>query len=302
MKNAKRGVCFALIAALCVVFAGCGETEKPATDPGKIENGVTTVYTDREYGFQTEAPAEGEQVAILHTDKGDIAMRFFPEAAPKTVENFITHAKNGYFNGLLFHRVINDFMIQTGDPTGTGAGGESIWGGDFEDEFDQKLCNIRGAVAMANGGPGTNGSQFFINQKKPDGSTAADLKKEYDYATIMAMYQSYYDQYAAQYGEEFTNYYKTVEAFVEGMTGSSISPISTLVPDAVWELYAKEGGNISLDGAWRKTAGHTVFGQVYAGMDVVDAIAAVEVDADNNDKPLTDVTIKSVEITTYHAN
>ncbi|MBF0847152.1 peptidylprolyl isomerase, partial [Streptococcus danieliae] len=85
---------------------------------------------------------------------------------PKTVENFLTHAKDGYYNGIIFHRVIKDFMIQAGDPTGTGMGGESIWGSDFEDEFSMDHYNFYGALSMANSGPNTNGSQFFIVQAK----------------------------------------------------------------------------------------------------------------------------------------
>ncbi len=106
----------------------------------------------------------GDTVAVMHTNMGDIKLKLFPEQAPKTVENFTTHAKNGYYNGIIFHRVIKDFMIQGGDPTGTGMGGESIWGGSFEDEFTPELHNLRGALCMANAGPGTNGSQFFIVQ------------------------------------------------------------------------------------------------------------------------------------------
>lgn len=97
---------------------------------------------------------------------GDIKIKLFPEKAPKTVENFVTHSKNGYYNGLKFHRVINDFMIQGGDPRGNGTGGESIWGGSFPDEFDPELHNLRGALSMANSGPDTNGSQFFIVQAR----------------------------------------------------------------------------------------------------------------------------------------
>ncbi len=114
--------------------------------------------------YQLEAAKCGDTLAILHTTMGDITIKLFPEKAPKTVENFTTHIKNGYYNGLIFHRVIKDFMIQGGDPTGTGMGGESIWGHNFEDEFCAELHNLRGALSMANAGPGTNGSQFFIVQ------------------------------------------------------------------------------------------------------------------------------------------
>ena len=102
-------------------------------------------------------------IAVLETTQGTIEIELRADLAPKTVENFTTHIKNGYYNGLIFHRIIKDFMIQGGDPTGTGRGGESIWGGKFQDEFNSKaMFNKVGVLAMANAGPNTNGSQFFI--------------------------------------------------------------------------------------------------------------------------------------------
>ena len=99
--------------------------------------------------IQLSAPQKGDTLAVMHTNMGDIKIKLFPKKAPKTVENFVTHSKNGYYNGLKFHRVINDFMIQGGDPRGNGTGGESIWGGSFSDEFDPELHNLRGALSMA---------------------------------------------------------------------------------------------------------------------------------------------------------
>ena len=102
-------------------------------------------------------------IATLETSKGNIKIELRADLAPKAVQNFVTHSKNGYYNGLIFHRVIKDFMIQGGDPTGTGAGGESIWGKPFEDEFaPNAVFDKAGILAMANRGPNTNGSQFFI--------------------------------------------------------------------------------------------------------------------------------------------
>lgn len=100
--------------------------------------------------------------ATIKTNQGDIKLQLFPDQAPKTVKNFVELAKQGYYKGVIFHRVIPDFMIQGGDPTGTGAGGESIYGQAFEDEFSEELLNFKGALSMANAGPNTNGSQFFI--------------------------------------------------------------------------------------------------------------------------------------------
>ncbi len=113
---------------------------------------------------QTAAPEKGEEIVVMETTMGTIKIRLFPDFAPKTVENFVGLAKKGYYDGIIFHRVIPNFMIQGGDPTGTGMGGESFWGGKFEDEFKADLKNIPGSLSMANAGPNTNGSQFFINE------------------------------------------------------------------------------------------------------------------------------------------
>ena len=109
------------------------------------------------------AAMAGEAKVVLETNQGKITVKLFPETAPKTVENFLGLVKKGYYNGIIFHRVIKDFMIQGGDPTGTGMGGESLWGKPFEDEVSASVkFDRKGILAMANAGPGTNGSQFFI--------------------------------------------------------------------------------------------------------------------------------------------
>ena len=195
--------------------------------------------------FQLSTPAPGDTVAVMHTSMGDIRIRLFGDYAPRAVENFTTHAKNGYYNGLKFHRVIRDFMIQGGDPRGNGTGGESIYGHSFEDEFHPLLHNLRGALSMANAGPGTNGSQFFIVQANtvPEGMVPQ----------------------MEQLGEKY-------------------------FPADIIEAYNACGGTPWLD------YHHTVFGQVFEGMDVVDAIAAVEVG--NADMPVNDVLIHSIDILT----
>lgn len=104
--------------------------------------------------------------ATIDTKHGQITIQLFDKLAPMTVENFTRLAKKGYYDGTTFHRVISDFMIQGGDPEGNGTGGESIWGHPFEDEFTDQLFNLRGTLSMANSGPNTNGSQFFIVQNK----------------------------------------------------------------------------------------------------------------------------------------
>ena len=206
-------------------------------------------------GEQLKKPSKGEEVAVLETNMGTIKIRLFPKYTPTAVENFKTLIKEGYYNGIIFHRVMNDFMIQGGDPTGTGTGGKCAFEGyeTFGDEFGRNLYNFRGAVSMANtGADGSNSSQFFIVQTKN------------------AQYYTLGDK--------------------EGFLSNG---------GAKWaaEQYEKSGGTAYLDGQFKSVtrSGHTVFGQVYEGMKVVDKIAAVETDSSN--KPLKDVVIKKAYLT-----
>lgn len=123
-------------------------------------------------------PAQGE-TATIKTNMGDLKLMFFPGEAPKCVENFLTHAKNGYYDKVIFHRVIKDFMIQGGDPDGTGMGGESIWGHGIADEYSNNLYHFRGALCMAkSSAPNSIGSQFYIVQGGAlDSGTLDQLRK-----------------------------------------------------------------------------------------------------------------------------
>lgn len=196
---------------------------------------------------QLKHPVKGEEIGIITTNLGTIKVKFFPEVAPKAVENFKTHAKNGYYNGVVFHRIIPDFMIQGGDPQGTGMGGESIWGTPFEDEFDINYRNFKGSLSMANAGPNTNGSQFFIVQKDEVEREILEQMKDL--------------------GEE------------KGY------------PELVIKAYEELGGTYWLDFK------HTVFGQVFEGLNIVDKIAALE--TDSGDRPLEPVIMEKVEIVKY---
>ena len=198
-------------------------------------------FTSREP--QLQLPAAGETIAVFDTSFGVFKAVLYPQYAPKAVENFITHSRNGYYNGSTFHRVLADFIIQGGDPTNTGSGGDSIWMLPFEDEFDEHLHHYRGALAMVNTGKSTNRSQFFIIK---GGEISDEL--------INKMKSAGYDQ-------------------------------------GVIDAYREVGGRPTMDYLY------TVFGQVYDGMDVVDAINAVKVRDDN--RPLEDITINSIIIDTY---
>ncbi|MDD2362772.1 MAG: peptidylprolyl isomerase [Oscillospiraceae bacterium] len=279
----KIRILSALMAALLIMSTAACSKEK-----------AKTAYPDKEVGFQLEKPIKGEEIAVMHTGMGDIKIRFFPDGAPKAVENFKKHSKNGYYNGLTFHRVKNDFMIQGGDPKGDGTGGKSVWGKPFKDEFDSKLLNIRGSLAMANSGKDKNGSQFFINQKKTFEGKERFEQNAASYHNGYNQQRMYLLQEYSKSKEYYDSQYGSFEAFFEAQY--YLAPDPKLVPDNVWELYDKQGGNIPLDGAWRGTGGHTVFGQVFEGMEVVDSIAAVEV---VSDKPVKDIKINSIDIIKY---
>ncbi len=123
---------------------------------------ISLLVIDHGFAQSVKAPTKAP-IVVLNTTQGDITIKLFPKVAPKAVENFITHSKNGYYNGTTFHRVIKGFMIQGGDPEGTGMGGESIWKKDFDNEYAPNITfNRPFLLAMANRGPNTNGSQFFI--------------------------------------------------------------------------------------------------------------------------------------------
>ncbi len=211
---------------------------------------VTGCSNSKGADYQFSEPKTGDTVAeIVIEGHGSVFVKFFEDEAPKAVENFVTHAKNGYYDGLTFHRIIENFMIQGGDPTGTGAGGESIWGEAFEDEFDENLHPYRGSLAMANSGQNTNGSQFFIVQNQD------------------TIDEQSLDQYGFIYNKEFS--------------------------DDVKKNYGEVGGTPWLHGM------HTVFGQVYEGLDVVDAVAAVSKLDPQAGVPTEEVIIESIKIFEY---
>ena len=176
MKKLKFSLFLLLATFLLVACSQKNESSTPSESGEPVEK-QSQQEDHIMYPQLNKEVAENEALVVMHTNKGDIKIKLFKEETPKTVENFITHAENGYYDGVIFHRVIEDFMIQGGDPDGTGMGGESIYGGSFEDEFTMNLFNLRGALSMANAGPNTNGSQFFIVQAKKSHGSAAQLKE-----------------------------------------------------------------------------------------------------------------------------
>ncbi len=279
-----------IVAAACLLLAfsaGCQqEKENPAVS-GDYTGDVVAQEdfpepkqnTDDKIGYQLDLPEEGEEIAVMETNLGTMKFRFFPEAAPKAVYNFKCLAETGYYDGLTFHRVDQDFIIQSGDPNADSTGGESIWGEPFADEFNSNLLNLYGSVSMANSGVDTNGSQFFINTCKSVDSSLWD-SLEQNYEQLKAIDPSQWDQVQSMYGYTFLN--------------------TDLLGENYKQIYNEYGGNPMLDGsynAFEPKRGHTVFAQVFEGLEVADAINAVEVS--DSDKPIDDVVILSVTIETY---
>ncbi len=197
--------------------------------------------------MQLAQPEEGEIIAVISTDLGNISMRLFPNEAPMAVENFIGLAEQNYFDGITFHRVVQDFVIQSGDAQGTGAGGATIWNNTpYPLEINDNLHHYTGAVGIAHSGTGEdNQSQFYIIQTPNDSVS----------------------------------------------NSAAVTLIENGLREDVAEIYKEIGGAPHLDNL------HTVFAQVFKGMDVVDAIAQTEVD--ENGQPLNAILINDVEIIAY---
>ena len=234
----KKLLAAALAASLLLTaFAGCNRQETPAESESSVESSESSVpessvpdadtATDEEAAdhnatipetagslVQFEAPKSGDTIAVMETTEGTIRILLFPQYAPKTVANFVGLAEEGFYNGLKFHRVIEDFMIQGGDPNGDGTGGRSIYAtdedpkGEFEDEFNINLWNFRGALSMANAGENTNGSQFFIVQAS---EVSDDLLKQMADIQIL---QQVIDKYAEVGGTPHLDWRHTVFGMV----------------------------------------------------------------------------------------
>lgn len=261
MKIKILSIC--TIVVLLIVLTGCANKKETSSNKIISRNSNATKKEEQaeessldDVNFKIAAehqmamPKDGDTIAIMHVkDFGDIKFKFFEDVAPKAVENFLTHAKNGYYDGVTFHRVINEFMIQGGDPTGTGSGGESIWGENFQEELSYEYVPYKGSLCMASSSLGLS-SQFFITQ--------------------------------ANYSESMEN-----------------TLVYSGYPTRLIEQYKNYGGYLSL------YLQYTVFGQVFEGIEVVDKIAGVETEVSSSgekSKPVEDVIIESIEVTTYKAN
>lgn len=253
----------------------CFECEMPPLDGTMLE----IIRDNPVVMLQLSPLTPGEELAILHTNMGDITIRFFPEEAPQAVENFTTHAREGFYDGLIFHRVIPGFMIQGGCPQGTGTGGQSIWGGTFGLEPSFNLRHFRGALAMAHAGPGTIGSQFYIVQNP-------DLAR-------------------TGFVSQFEEYLANLDEFIGEFLDGTRKYLRDIHPEESLRYFIDNGGTPSLDWFWSTDRqgmpspahAHPVFAHVVDGMDVVDAIANTPRSA--GDRPNEDMIIESISFFIY---
>lgn len=235
----------------CALLVGCGAKDEPAPTPTPSP-APTPVVEKRAVPEFDGTLLSGMHTVVLKTTKGDITLELNADAAPATVTNFVTLAKAGYYDGLLFHRVIPDFMIQAGDPNGSGTGGESIYGEKFKDEI--------------------NAESYGLNtQKLSDISGGQPLPDELKDATV----QKYYEMQGYVYNTDLESLPMEKGSLAMANRGANTN-------GSQFFIIQREGGTPWLEGK------HTVFGKVVSGLEIVDAIATVE--RDSRDKPLEAIT------------
>ena len=247
MKKRLLAIMLGLMMAFALAACGSSDSEESeqteeVSEDSQAEDESTEMTIKEEYEKveiseasevdQMAEPQEGETIAIMEVEGyGNLCFKFFNSEAPLAVENFLTLAANGYYDGVTFHRVIDNFMIQGGDPTATGAGGESIWGQEFKNEYSDILLPLRGALCMANAGTDTNGSQFFVVQNKVASSdTYGD--KQYSEEKV-AMFDEYggYPYLADDYtifGQLYDGY-DVLDKIAETETDSNDKPVEDVV-------------------------------------------------------------------------
>lgn len=265
MKRTIKFTAMAAVAAMMMVGCNKQENSTEVTSPEITEETSTEIEpTQTEEAKklpQFKELKKGDTVAELTIQGyGTLTFKLFPKYAPKAVENFTTLSKEGYYDGVTFHRIIDDFMIQGGDPNGTGSGGNSIWGTPFEDEFSDDLHPYRGALCMANSGANTNGSQFFIVDA--DAASVAELSNLLE--------------------ERYKGELSFLDYLVEGYG-------VTLTQEEL-DGYFNYGGTPWLE------EHHTVFGQLMEGFDVLDAVAGAKV---SGTTPVEAVVIEQIKIYEY---
>lgn len=256
---------FIIFAPMCSEGGACYEAcQNCSAEETVSESDVEDPNAPVKFTDQLANPKNGEEIAVFETTAGTFKVRLFPNNAPATVENFVNLIKEGYYDGVTFHRVIKDFMVQTGDPTASGSGGKTFTGEPLKDEYDNGLYHFRYALSMANTGMANSGtSQFFIVQSDKVFAGMDENRNVTEFTVDQLITQVGYDEGVAHF-------------------------------------YGMFGGTPTLDAEARKGSGvpaHTVFGQVFEGVEVIDAIAAVQVN--ENDKPLEDVIINKAYIDTY---
>lgn len=316
MKIKNALMCGAMAAVM--LFTGCGEdgSDSKVTDRSGAVNSTSdgnaesvapeSGGTVAKYDVSREKPAEianfdgnvkditpksGDLIATFEIeDYGTIKAVLFPEAAPVGVENFQKLCDAGYYEGLKIHRVMKNFMFQGGSANGNGTGGEAmVNGGKFSIETAQNARHFYGALCYANAGPENNSTQFYIVNSKVAQDLSTFKAKENQEALDEAIDElnATADQYSADVIDAYLKEVQKNQNTISFLGGAS---------DEIKARYLEKGGAASLDG------NYTVFGQVYEGFDVIDAISAAEVENNGGgemSKPVKDIIIKNVSVSTF---
>ncbi len=305
----KRKLSSAFAALLCtaLLLSGCSDnqngnnsntdvTTAPAASSGITRPVQFTFNQSTDAGNSGNVTIEpGDTYAVISIrDYGDIKIKLYPDLAPYAVYSFTEIAKKGDYNGRVFHRIVENFMIQGGSPKGDGAGGNCIDGGSFKNEINTSLRHYYGALCYASNGIGELSDGFYIvNNKNPH----EDIKSEY-----VNTNKSYYQNalmaysYITSNGDTDANYplYASLYEYYAGVVEATNAMYESIT-DAVTDTYKEKGGVPSIDGCY------TVFGQTVEGFDVIDKISAIEKVDDGNgniSKPATEIIIDRIEIFT----
>lgn len=294
-RSKRRKVLLAALAVLAALLAvGCGKKNENAGQYAETAPDIADSFPipaepagDNPQLIHSEGP-----YAILHTTAGEITILLYPDQAPKAVENFITLAREGYYDKTLFHYAKRGELTQTGKPAEVEKEETSIWGGPFEDEFNNGLYNFKGAVGMAGDGKNNNLSQFYLLVQDTVPDDERIVPASFYMNELMAMRIGELNERSVESApdeEELQQFEDNLNAEIQAIATEGVPEEYMKKYEAAAQQYQKVGG------AWSLDYNYTVFGQIVEGFNVAEAITQVKIEAATR-KPKKDVVIESIEI------